>query len=331
MPKKILVTGGAGYIGSHTCKLLARNGFTPVTYDNLSTGNRWAVKWGPLIEGDILNTDFLRYTIISHTPEAVIHFAAKAYVDESFVSPIKYYETNVSGTLSLMMALKGTSVKSIVFSSSCSVYGNPGKIPVSECEAINPISPYGRTKAIAESIIKDCAAKEKTRYSILRYFNAAGADPSSEIGEHHEPETHLVPRTLSVAMDRTAHLVINGMEHDTPDGTCVRDFVHVMDLAKGHFLAMKNNLEAKKDYTVNLGTGKGASIKEIVNAVEQVTGRTVNTKTAPARVGDPPIVVADNSLAGSILKWETTASMYAIIEDAYKWELNKPAVIGKVQ
>ena len=328
MNKKILITGGAGYIGSHTCKTLALNGFTPITYDNLSTGNRWAVKWGPFVEGDILDTQFLRKAIIEYTPEAVIHFAAKAYVADSFDLPVEYYTTNVAGTLSLIRALRGTTVKTIIFSSSCAVYGTPTQLPVSESHAINPISPYGKTKAAAEEIIKDCAKKENFNYSILRYFNAAGADPDCDIGEHHQPETHLIPIALSAALNQTDQLTINGVNHRTPDGTCVRDFVHVMELAEAHFQAMKISLGSENNSIINLGSGNGASINDIITKVQQVTGRTVTTAVGPARVGDPPILLANTALAKDILNWKARASIDTIVRDAFKWENAKTATIG---
>ena len=241
--RKILVTGGAGFIGSHTCKALARAGFTPVTYDNLSTGHRWAVKWGPLEIGDIRDRRRLDEVLSAHKPDAVIHFAASAYVGESMVNPGKYYDNNVVGTLRLLEAIKDHSIPNLVFSSSCATYGIPDRLPIREEDAQRPINPYGASKLVCERMIMDFAAACGLSWNALRYFNAAGADPDGEIGEDHDPETHLIPLILDAALGHRPSISILGDDYDTEDGTCVRDFIHVSDLASAHVRALHSLLE----------------------------------------------------------------------------------------
>lgn len=296
-PPKVLVTGGAGYIGSHTCKTLAAEGFEPVTFDNLAIGHRDAVRWGPLVEGDILDTPAVADTLETHRPIAVIHFAAFAYVGESVGDPAKYYRNNVAGTLSLLDASRAADLNLVVFSSSCAVYGVPERLPISEAAPLKPISPYGRTKHFAEQILADYAAAYGLRYAALRYFNAAGADPDGEIGERHDPETHLVPLALMAAQGRIPELAVFGDDHETPDGTCVRDYVHVSDLARAHVLAVRYLAGGGANLAVNLGSGHGTSVREVLNSVERVTGRRVPYVVVPKRPGDPPALCADPALA----------------------------------
>ena len=304
MKKTVLVTGGAGFIGSHTCKLLAANGILPVTYDNLSTGNRSAVRWGPLVEGDLHDGYRLEDTCWRYRPDAVIHFAASAYVGESVTEPAKYYGNNVNGTLSMLDACRRAGVDKFIFSSSCATYGIPETLPITEASPQAPINPYGRTKLMIEQILQDYAAAYGTRHVILRYFNACGADPEGELGEWHDPETHLIPRALMAAAGRLPHLSVFGTDYPTPDGTCVRDYIHVQDLAEGHLLAHRY-LEAGGDSeAVNLGTGTGLSVHQILNGIEQVTGARVPVEFGPRRAGDPPSLVADPSKARSLLGFD---------------------------
>ena len=271
--KTILVTGGAGYIGSHTCKALSHAGYTPVTYDNLVYGHRWAVKWGPLEIGDISDRDRLDEVIRVYQPEGVIHFAAYAYVGESVKKPAKYYRNNVAGTLTLLESMHANGVNKIVFSSSCATYGVPEKTPISEEEPQFPVNPYGASKLMVEQMLKDFDSAYGIHFFSLRYFNAAGADLDTEIGESHDPETHLIPLILDAAIGRSSHVQIYGNDYGTPDGTCIRDYIHVVDLANAHIYAL-DYLRAHNDsQVVNLGVGIGHSVKEVINTAELVTNK----------------------------------------------------------
>jgi UDP-arabinose 4-epimerase len=302
--RKVLVTGGAGYIGSHTAKLLNAAGVEPVVYDNLSTGNRSAVRWGSFVQGDILDTAQLTRALLAHRPEAVIHFAASAYVGESVEDPSKYYRNNVSGTASLLDACRLASVDKVIFSSSCAVYGVPSTLPVRETTARQPINPYGRTKLIGEQMLEDHARAYNTRYVALRYFNACGADPDGELGEWHSPETHLIPKALMAAAGLEPSLPVFGDDYDTADGTCIRDFIHVSDLARAHVMALDHLNRGGDNLAVNIGTGTGTSIHEILSTIARVTGREVPVEMHPRRPGDPPTLYADTTLARQILGFE---------------------------
>ncbi|UCA46046.1 MULTISPECIES: UDP-glucose 4-epimerase GalE [Pseudochrobactrum] len=302
--KRILITGGAGYIGSHTAKLLKFRGIEPVVYDNLSTGHRSSVRYGPLVQADILDTMLLTETILRYMPVAVIHFAASAYVGESVTDPAKYYRNNVCGTLSLLDACRETGLDKVIFSSSCATYGVPANLPVAETAAQIPVSPYGQTKLIAEHMLADYASAFGLRYVALRYFNACGADPEGELGEWHDPETHLIPRALLAAAGKIAQLEIFGDDYDTEDGTCVRDYIHVTDLARAHVLAYDYLAGGGDNLAVNLGTGRGSSIREILNTIDKVTGRPVPIIIRPRRAGDPPALYADPALARHMLGFE---------------------------
>ncbi len=304
----ILVTGGAGYIGSHACKALAQEGFTPIAFDNLVLGHRDAVRWGPLVEADIRDEDALAETIRKYAVEAVIHFAAFAYVGESVDAPAKYYRNNVGGTLSLLDACRSASVDKLVFSSSCATYGVPDVLPITESAPQRPINPYGRTKLVVEQVLEDYAHAYGSRHVALRYFNAAGADPDGEIGERHDPETHLIPLALLAAAGRREALEVFGDDYDTPDGTCVRDYIHVTDLARAHVLALRHLLDGGDSLALNLGSGSGSSIREVIGAVAQVTGRRVPHVIKPRRPGDPPVLYADPRLAKERLGFETEMS-----------------------
>ena len=291
--KTVLVTGGAGYIGSHCCKLLAKHGYLPVVFDNLSTGNRSAVKWGPLVEGDVSNQTVLSAAFREFSPAAVLHFAASAYVGESVVDPAKYYGNNIGGMISLLECCRQAEVSTIVFSSSCATYGVPDLLPITEATPQRPINPYGRTKLICEDMLQDYSHAYGLNYVALRYFNAAGADPEAELGEWHSPETHLIPRALLAASAQTGPLEVFGNDYPTPDGTCIRDYVHVSDLGEAHIAALRYLLAGGHNLSVNLGTGIGHSILEVLTTIKRITGRDVPTAFKPRRPGDPPILVAD--------------------------------------
>ncbi|MFQ6240369.1 UDP-glucose 4-epimerase GalE [Sinorhizobium meliloti] len=294
---RILVTGGAGYIGSHTAKLLRLEGIEPVVYDNLTTGNRSAVRWGPFVQGDILDGRHLIESIEAYQPDAVIHFAASAYVGESVADPAKYYNNNVGGTLSLLDACRQTGVDKVIFSSSCATYGVPALLPIDEATPQAPINPYGKTKLIAEHMLADYAAAFALNYVSLRYFNACGADPEGDLGEWHDPETHLIPRALMAAAGRIPHLEIFGEDYDTPDGTCVRDYIHVADLASAHVLAYRHLANGGGNLALNVGTGRGFSIKEVLRTIGEITGHNVPVVFRRRRAGDPPALYADAGLA----------------------------------
>jgi len=301
--RTVLVTGGAGYIGAHTCKALCRHGYLPVVYDNLVYGHRNFAKWGPFHKGDIQNRKKLTEILRQYEPCGVIHFAAFAYVGESVTDPGKYYQNNVVGSLSLLEAMRDSGVTNLVFSSSCAVYGNPVEVPIPETHPLNPINPYGRTKLIMENMMHDFSVAHGLHFIALRYFNAAGADPEGDVGEIHDPETHLIPLAIEAALQTRPHLTIFGNDYPTPDGTCLRDFVHVSDLAEAHVLALDYLIRGHKEDFLNLGTGKGHSVNEIVSIVEKVTSRKVPTVIGKRRPGDPPELVADNTRAKNCLGW----------------------------
>ncbi|OOY27222.1 UDP-glucose 4-epimerase GalE [Thioclava sp. L04-15] len=298
---KILVTGGAGYIGSHCCKALAKAGREPVVYDDLSRGHADAVRWGPLVVGDMRDRALLEKTLAEHRIGAVIHFAALAYVGESVGAPEHYYDVNLGGMTALLEAVEAVGIDKIVFSSSCATYGTPDRLPISEDLPQAPINPYGRTKLVCEWMLQDAQVAHRLRFAALRYFNAAGADPEGEIGERHDPETHLIPLVLMAASGQAGPVKIFGTDYPTPDGTCIRDYIHVDDLARAHLLALDHLEAGGESVKLNLGTGRGASIHEVVAAVERVTGRKVPHELAPRRPGDPAELTADPSKAAEVL------------------------------
>lgn len=316
----VVVTGGAGFIGSHTCKALAGRGIHPIAYDNLSSGSRAAVKWGPLEVGDILDRSRLKGVLEEYRPTAVIHFAAFAYVGESVFEPLKYYRNNVAGTVSVLEAMQEAGVQRIVFSSSCATYGiPPGPLIVEETPQ-NPINPYGWSKLMGEQILRDAKRAFDIEFVSLRYFNAAGADPDGEVGENHDPETHLIPLAIDAACGRTGPLRIFGDDYDTADGTCVRDYVHVSDIAHAHVLALEWLEQRKPSRAFNLGNGSGFSVREVLSITEEVVGRAVPHSIAPRRVGDPAILVADASLAKEALGWSPVfTDLPDIIRTAWRW------------
>jgi len=308
MKGRVLVTGGAGFIGSHTCKRLKAEGFEPIVFDNLSTGNCHAVRWGPLVEGDVLDTGELAQILRGNDITAVIHFAASAYVGESVDDPGKYYRNNVQGTLSVLLACQSAGVDRLVFSSSCATYGAPSAVPIAETTPQGPINPYGRSKLVGEWMIEDFANAHGLHAVVLRYFNACGADPDHEIGEWHDPETHIIPRTLMAASGVVPELQILGTDYPTEDGTCVRDYIHVTDLARAHVLAVEHLINGGENVSLNLGTGHGLSIRQIISSVERVTGRAVPTVLGQRRSGDPPILIADPRRAKEVIGFEAIHS-----------------------
>jgi len=318
-PKTVLVTGGAGYIGSHCCKALAAAGSVPVTFDNLSRGHAEAVKWGPLVVGDLRDGAAVRAVLEAHRIEAVIHFAALAYVGESTVDPQLYYDNNLGGMIGLLGAMQGAGVGQIVFSSSCATYGTPAALPISESCPQAPINPYGRSKLACEWMLRDAGAAWGLRHVSLRYFNAAGADPEGEVGERHDPETHLVPLALRAASGQGGPLHVFGTDYDTPDGTCIRDYIHVSDLARAHVLALDHLARGGENTALNLGTGQGASVREVVAMVERVTGRAVPVIEEPRRAGDPAALYADTRLARAVLGFSADYGLAQIVADAAPW------------
>lgn len=297
MTGRVLVTGGAGYIGSHTCKRLASAGYEPVVYDSLVTGHADAVRWGPLVVGDIRDTGAVVAALAKYRATAVIHFAASAYVGESVSYPGKYYSNNVAGTLSVLDACVQGEVDKLVFSSSCATYGQPTALPITEKTQQAPVNPYGRTKLVGEWMLSDFAQAHGLRFVALRYFNASGADLDGELSERHDPETHLVPRAILAAQGRIESLSVFGHDYPTADGTCIRDYIHVSDLATAHFLALEHLRKGGLNLALNVGSGKGTSVREIVESVERHTGTAVPLNYEQRRTGDPAELVADLTLA----------------------------------
>jgi UDP-glucose-4-epimerase GalE len=299
----VLVTGGAGFIGSHTCKALAGAGYSPITYDNLSNGLPEAVKWGPLEVGDIHDKDRLAAVFDKYRPIAVMHFAAFIEAGDSVQDPGRFYQNNVVGTLNLLRAMLDAAINKIVFSSTAAVYGEPEVTPIPETHPLRPVNPYGRSKLIVEEILHDISAAHDIRFCALRYFNAAGADPEGELFENHNPETHLIPLVLQAAYGMRPEIVIFGTDYETPDGTCIRDYIHVSDLAEAHVSGLRRLLEGGDNLVANLGTGHGYSVRNVIRAVEDLILSPVNVREAPRRRGDPTVLVADPSIAKHALEW----------------------------
>lgn len=320
MSDHILVTGGAGYIGSHVCKALAKAGFIPIVYDNLSTGHAYAVKWGPFVEGDLADSAKLKETIESFKPKAVLHFAAKALVVESVLDPALYYANNLAGTLSLLNAMKECSLFNLIFSSSCAIYGTPQFNPITEENPQSPINAYGRTKWFSEQIMADWEAAYGLKTITLRYFNAAGADLETQIGEDHFPETHLIPSIIQTALGLKEEVVVFGTDFPTRDGSAVRDYVHVQDLADAHVLCLKYLLTNQKSAAFNLGTGKGASVLEIIDAVKTFCAKSFPIRLENKRLGEPAMLTADCRKIKEMLGWAPRFSdIRVLIESAWKW------------
>jgi UDP-glucose-4-epimerase GalE len=320
----VFVVGGAGYVGSHCCKALAAAGYLPVSFDSLATGHRDLVRWGPLVEGDVRDAAALREALAAHRPVAVMHFAALALVAESVAKPALYREVNVTGSRNLLQAMRQAGVDKLVFSSTCAIYGEAGDRPISEDVAFRPINPYGATKLEAERLM-DGFDREHGLHSVrLRYFNACGADPEAETGEHHEPETHLIPIALDAALGRREAVSVFGNDYPTPDGTAIRDYIHVCDLAAAHLKALDRLLDGGDSIALNLGTGRGHSVAEVLAAADRVTGREIERRAAPRREGDPPRLVADPTLAQRALGWRAErAALEVIVADAWRWHLKR--------
>jgi UDP-arabinose 4-epimerase len=317
---KVLVTGGAGYVGSHACKALAEAGYQPVAFDDLRTGDRTAARYGPLVIGDLAAPRDIGAAITAHRPTAVLHFAASAYVGESVVEPAKYYRNNVVHTLNLLDAMRAHGVDRLVFSSTCATYGDPERLPIDETHPQRPINPYGHSKLFVEGMLAAFDAAYGLRSIALRYFNAAGADPAGEIGENHDPETHLIPLVILTALGRRPALEVFGTDYPTPDGTAVRDYIHVSDLASAHVLALQYLLDGGPTTFLNLGIGHGCSVREVIDAVERVTGAHVPVVERPRRAGDPPALIADAAKARATLEWRPEHSQLdEIVETAWRW------------
>jgi len=316
----VLVTGGAGYIGSHCCKALSQRGFNPITIDNLVYGHKHFVKWGEFFKGDVGNAAHLKKCFSRYKIEALMHFAAYAYVGESVENPLKYYENNVRNTLELLRTALENDVKYIVFSSTCATYGEPQRIPIDEDHPLSPINPYGRTKRMIEEILTDYQAAFGLNYMSLRYFNAAGADPDAEVGEDHHPETHLIPMVLDVAAGKRPAIKVFGTDYQTPDGTCIRDYIHVTDLAQAHLLALERLLDGAGSNVYNLGNGQGFSVLEVIERARKITGKAIVAETADRRPGDPPVLIASNKKVVKELGWKPQyADLDDIVGTAWKW------------
>jgi UDP-glucose-4-epimerase GalE len=322
---RILVTGGAGYIGSHAARLFLSRGHDVCVLDNLSAGHRAAVPADRLVVGDLSSTALLDEVLRSRRIEAVVHFAALALVGESVREPAKYYQTNLACTLGLMEAMRRHGVERFVLSSTCATYGVPARVPISEDEAQKPINPYGRSKLAVEMALGDYATAYGWRVALLRYFNAAGASSDRALGEDHDPESHLIPIVIQAALGQRPHVEVYGTDYPTPDGTCIRDYIHVEDLAEAHLMALEAAVPARP-LACNLGTGQGHSVREVIRAVEEVTGSTVAVREGPRRPGDPPVLVAEASRARALLGWQPRRSdLRTIVRTAWEWHRSHPS------
>jgi UDP-glucose 4-epimerase len=321
----ILVTGGAGYIGSHVVKLLKKKGFEPVVVDNLSTGHKEAVKYGKLLVGDLKDKEFLKRVFEEFKPVAVMHFAAYIEVAESVKKPLKYYRNNVCNTLNLIEVMLENNVRYFIFSSTAAVYGIPKESPIPETAELKPINPYGESKATVERILRDLTLSEENfKYVSLRYFNVAGADPEGELGEAHNPETHLIPLLLQTALGKRESFSIFGTDYPTKDGTAIRDYIHVMDLAEAHILALEYLLNGGKSDVFNVGYGRGYTVKEVVKTVKKVTGKDFKVVETERRPGDPPSLVAKVEKIKRVLDWKPKYDdLEFIVKTAWEWELNR--------
>ncbi len=319
---KVLVLGGAGYIGSHMVRYLQSCATEVCVFDNLSTGHAWAVPKALLVQGDLLDPAALHSVMADFAPDVVMHFAAKSIIPQSVADPHLYYQTNLSGTMNVLDAMRRHGVEQLIFSSTAAVYGTPDQVPINEEAATRPISPYGRTKLFMEQMIADYASAYGLKTISLRYFNAAGAHPDGDIGEAHEPETHLIPNILKSVASGDFSLQLFGTEHPTPDGTCVRDYIHVMDLASAHYQAALHlpQLSSGSSEVFNLGLGRGYSVRDVLRVAEQVLQRDIPHQVKPARAGDPPELLADPAKAIKTLNWQCRSSdLASIIGSAWNW------------
>jgi UDP-glucose 4-epimerase len=323
---RILVVGGAGYIGSHMIKSLLGHGCEVVTFDNLSTGHRDAVGGGAFVHGDLADSAALQATFGSGRFDAVMHFASSIQVGESMREPLAYYRNNVANTLNLLDAMRTHAVRRLIFSSTAAVYGEPLTPRIDETHPRAPINPYGRSKWMVEQILADCDAAWGLKSIALRYFNAAGADPEGELGERHEPETHLIPLVLQTASGQRPHIAVFGRDYATPDGTCLRDYIHVTDLCEAHWLSLQHLLGGADSNAYNLGNGNGFSVQEVINTARRITGRTIAVVDEPRRPGDPAILVADSARARQQLGWRPQHdALEDILRHAWQWEIRRPA------
>ncbi len=319
----ILVCGGAGYIGSHINKLLNKEGYETVVFDNLVYGHREAVKWGTFVRGDLANVDEIEAVFEKYPIEAVFHFAAYAYVGESVTEPEKYYYNNVVNTLNLLQVMRKHGCGRIIFSSTCATYGEPERVPITEEMPQHPINPYGMTKLTVERIFRDYQRAYGLQFAVLRYFNAAGADPEGEIGESHNPETHIIPLVLDAASGRRPDIKVFGTDYDTPDGSCIRDYIHVTDLADAHLRALRYLEDGNPGDFFNLGNTIGTSVLEVVESVKRVTGRDFTVTLADRRPGDPAKLVGSSDKARRILGWEPRyGNIDTIVRHAWNWHEN---------
>jgi UDP-glucose 4-epimerase len=323
--RTVLITGGAGYIGSHILKRLLERGMRPIVLDNLQTGHREAVIGGTFIQGDIDDERILQEIFVAHEIDSVIHMAADCLVGDSMRDPLKYFNNNVSKGLNLLRAMLKHKVNKMVFSSSAAVYGNPPRVPIEEESPPAPINPYGETKLIFEKILDSCKGAHGLQYISLRYFNAAGADPDGLIGEDHDPETHLIPTVLRALLRKGRKVPIYGTDYNTPDGTCIRDYIHIVDIAEAHILALEALHAGEGSDIFNLGNGKGFSVKQIIQAVSKVTGRTIPIIETHRRPGDPPILIASSEKIGRRLGWSPRyEKLEEIIDTAWRWHRTHP-------
>jgi UDP-glucose 4-epimerase len=320
MNKCVLVTGGAGYIGSHMVKELRRRGYRPLVYDNLSTGHRWAIREDELIEGDLGDQGQVQEILHKERPLAVMHFAASALVGESVERPELYFRNNVINSFNLLEAMLAGEVKYLIFSSSAAVYGNPHQVPIAEDHLLAPVNPYGESKVFVERALRWYEQAHDLKYISLRYFNAAGADSEGELGEDHNPETHLIPRVLDVALGKRSFIEIYGIDYDTPDRTCIRDYIHVMDLAEAHILALEALLNGGASQVYNLGNQRGFSVKEVVDVARTVTGHPIPVRESSRRQGDPPVLVATSEKIKKELGWKPRYDdLKTIVKTAWEW------------
>ncbi len=323
--KNVLVVGGAGYIGSHMAKCLSANGYVPIVLDNLVRGNRRAAKYGPFFEGSMNDAGLLHKIFSDYAVAAVMHFAAFCYVGESMKHPARYYENNVANTLALLEAMVERDIANFIFSSSCSVYGEPVETPITEDHPKKPINPYGRTKLIVEQILDDFGPAYGLESVCLRYFNAAGADPHGELGEDHNPETHLIPLVLETALGQRPYIDIFGDDYPTPDGTCIRDYIHIEDLAHAHLLALERLLTGLPGGQYNLGNAKGYSVKQVIEIARHITGKEIPVRVVERRPGDPAVLISSSEKAMKDLGWKPQfPDLETIMETAWTWHKNHP-------
>ena len=321
----ILVTGGAGYIGSHMCKYLSRNGYQPIVLDNLSRGHQQAVKWGPFYQGNISDGELLDHIFALHDIKAVMHFAAYISVGESVEQPGKYYSNNVAETIRLLNRVVEHNVQNFIFSSSAAIFGEPVQDTLTETHPVKPINPYGKGKLIVENVLKDVEYAHGLKNVCLRYFNAAGADPDGEIGEAHYPETHLVPLILQTALGIRKEIVVFGDDYSTKDGTCIRDYIHINDLAKAHLQALEGLLHGNDSNAYNLGNGNGYSVSEVIDVARRITGKSIAVRVGERRDGDAAVLISSSEKAIKELGWKPRyTDLESIVETAWNWHRNHP-------